>query len=316
MSILITGGTGFIGAEVLRQLVSQGASGNIHIVHRSGNYQRINDLLDHVHLIQADLADHETIAAIIEKTRPEVIYHLGAMLSIPSEGNPQASIETNAIGTYHLLEAARQNEVRQVLFASSIGVFGADIQEDFISDVTVQHPATVYGVTKVFGEQLGAYYKRKYGLDFRCIRYPSVIGPGVTTIGAVQFTSWIIEEPAKGKPYTVPVTPETTVPMVYYRDGARAIIDLGNAPLESIKTVTYLVDGVKPTPSMGELAVAVRAKIPDAQIEFVPDESLQALLDQLLHPLDDSRARSEWGWQPVYDGSAMIDDFLRALPHP
>jgi threonine 3-dehydrogenase len=195
MSTLITGGTGFIGAEVVRQLLARNAADDIHIAHRSGNFSRINDLVDHVHLIQADLADHDTIAAIIERTRPEVIYHLGAMLSIPSEGNPQAAIEANGIGTYRLLEAARQNEVRQVLFASSIGVYGADIQEDVISDVTIQRPATIYGVTKVFGEQLGAYYKRKYGLDFRGLRYPSIIGPGVTTIGVAQFTRrcWRIE---------------------------------------------------------------------------------------------------------------------------
>ena len=310
MSILMTGGTGFIGAEVVRQLLTRNPSEDLHIIHRSKNLQRINDLLDRVHLIQADLADYEAIAAIIETTRPQVIYHLGAMLSIPSEGNPQASIETNAIGTYRLLEAARQNEVRQVLFASSIGVYGADIQDEVISDITIQRPSLIYGVTKVFGEQLGMYYKRKYGLDFRGIRYPSIIGPGVTSFGVVQFTSWVIEAPAKGSAFTVPVKPETVIPQMYFRDAARAIIELGRAPLDAIQTVNYLVDGFKPTPTIGQLAQAVRAKLPAAQIDFAPDAQLQALLDESLHPLDDSRARSEWGWQPAYNTAAIIEDFL------
>jgi nucleoside-diphosphate-sugar epimerase len=100
---------------------------------------------------------------------------------------------------------------------------------------------------------------------------------------------------------------------MYYRDAGRAIIDLACAPLESIQTVNYLVDGVKPTPTIGELAEAVRQKIPAAQIDFAPDAQLQSLLDQMIRPLDDSRARAEWGWQPTYDRTAIIEDFLAGL---
>lgn len=317
MATLITGGTGFIGAEVVRQLLAQNPAENIHILHRSGNFQRIIDLLDKVHLIQADLADHDSISAIIENTRPTVIYHFGAMLTAQAEQNPQAAIQTNAIGTYQLLEAARQNEVQQVLFASSIGTYGADIVDENINDITLQRPLTVYGVSKVFGEQLGTYYKRKYGLDFRGLRYPAIVGPGVKTYSIVQFTSWLIERAAKGKPFTIPVRPETVVSTMYYKDAGRAIIELGNAPLEAIKTVNYLIDGFKPHLAIDELVEAVRTKIPNASIDFAPDLQLQMLLDRSLRPLDDSRAGSEWGWHPVYDVKAMIDDFLTELEsHP
>jgi nucleoside-diphosphate-sugar epimerase len=100
---------------------------------------------------------------------------------------------------------------------------------------------------------------------------------------------------------------------MYFRDAARAIIELGRAPLESIQTVNYLVDGVKPTPNVGEIAGAVRAKLPDAHIDFALDPQLQAVFDAALRPIDDSRARSEWGWNPEYDTAAIIEDFLAAM---
>ena len=63
----------------------------------------------------------------------------------------------------------------------------------------------MYGVTKVFGELLGRFYRRKCGLDFRGIRYPGIVGPGVTTWSLAQCTCWVIERPALGQPFTVPI---------------------------------------------------------------------------------------------------------------
>ena len=316
MTVLITGGTGFIGAEIARQLVTQGAR-DIFILHRRSNFQRLQDIDGQLHFVQADLGDVARITEVVQQIQPEVIYHLGAVLTGPGEANPQAAIQTNVQGMVALLEAARLNGVRQFLFASSIGAYGADIQEKMLTDVTLQRPFTIYGITKVFGEQLGAYYKRKYGLDFRGLRYPSIVGPGVKTPSVVQFTSWVIEECARGNPFTMTVTPETAVPLMYYKDAAQAMIQLGQAPLENIKTVNYLVDGLKPAPTVAQWAGTVRQAIPGATIDFAPDWGLQLILDQLLRPLDDSRARAEWGWQPAYDQAAIVTDFLLELQqHP
>ena len=188
---------------------------------------------------------------------------------------------------------------------------------DVITDLTLQRPFSIYGITKVFGEQLGAFYKRKYGLDFRGLRYPSIVGPGVKTPSVVQFTSWVIEECARGNPFSITVTPETAVPVMYYKDAARAMIQLGAAPVEAIETVNYLVDGVKPTPTAGRLAEIVRDRISGAQITFEPNAIMQAVIDQAIRPLDDHRARDEWNWQPAFDPEAIVDDFLVELrDHP
>jgi len=311
MATLITGGAGFIGAEVARILLEKGETRPV-VFNRNPSKKRLDDIADQVELMQGDLGNFSQVLDAVKKAKPHVIYHLGAILSVPSDADPAAAVRANAMGTFHVLEAARLFDVPKVLFSSSIGTYGLDIQDEVINDATIQRPQLFYGVTKVFGEQMGLFYKRKYGLDFRGVRYPSIIGAGVRTPGAAQYTSWVIEECAKGKPYTIWVKPETRIPVLYIKEAARAIVQLAEAPLENINTVVYLLDGVKPTPSAGELADVVSAKVPGAQIDFKPDEELLRIVESL-RPLDDSNARREWGWEPAYDLERIVDDFLQEL---
>jgi threonine 3-dehydrogenase len=127
----------------------------------------------------------------------------------------------------------------------------------------------------------------------------------------------VIEECAKGRPYTIRATPETAVPVLYFKDAGRALVQLGEVPLEAIRTVVYLLAGVTPTPSARELADMVRAKVPGSLITFSPDLTVQGVLDQMSLPVDDSGARTEWNWRPAYTQEEMVDDFLRELSlHP
>ena len=312
MSILITGGAGFIGLEVARQLLAAGETA-VTVYSRNPSPARLGDLTDRVTAVAGDVGNFSHVLDVVKSARPRVIYHLGAMLSVPSDADPASAIQTNAMGTFYVLESAKLFDVEQVIFSSSVGTYGLDMPDGPIDDLTIQRPVFLYGATKAFGEHLGLFYRRKYGLDFRGIRYPSVIGPGVTTPGAVQYTSWVIEACAAGKPFTVWVTPETRMPIMYLSEAAMATIRLAQAPKDSIKTVNYIVDGVKPTPSAGELVEAVRSKLPDARIDFRPDPKIQPLLDDMVRALDDTRAREEWGWQPTHDLTRIVDDFLAAL---
>ena len=97
-----------------------------------------------------------------------------------------------------------------------------------------------------------------------------------------------------------------------------AIVKLGEAPIKNIKKANYLVSGVKPIASAQELADAVLAKIPDANITFKPDLELKPILDNLLKPINDINAQKEWGWQAQYNQEDIIDDMieeLRCNPH-
>jgi threonine 3-dehydrogenase len=218
------------------------------------------------------------------------------------------------MGTFHVLEAAKLLGVPQVIFTSTLATYGLDLEVGaFVNDYSLQRPQLFYGVTKVFSELMGQFYRRKYGLDFRGVRYPSIVGPGVKTPGVVQYTSWMIEESIKGNPFTVHVGSETRTPVMYFKDAALSVIKLSRAPRENIKTVNYLIAGVKPVASAGELADIVKSRIPGAKIDFKPDMELQKILDKLLHPVDDGIAEKEWGWKADYDQGKIVDDFIAEM---
>jgi len=312
MAILVTGGTGFIGAEVVRLLLKEGEK-RVVVFHISPSMKRLEDVADQVEVVRGDLGNFSHMLNAVQRTRPSVIFHLGAMTSVPSDEDPAAAMQTNVLGTFHVLEAARLFEVPQVLFSSSIGTYGLGIQENVIDDYTLQRPEIFYGATKVFCEHMGLFYRRKYGLDFRGVRYPSIVGPGVRALGVVQYTSWVIEACAKGNPYVIWVNPETRVPVMYFRDAARAIVKLKETPLEKIKTVNYVLAGVSPVPSARELADVVKTKVPGAQIDFTPIPEVQKMVSRSLAAIDDSNAQKEWDWSPEYGLEAMVDDFLQEL---
>ena len=312
MAVLITGGTGFIGVEVARILLKKGEKRPV-VFDINPSTKRLDEIADQVKFVRGDLGNFSHVLDVVQRANPSVIYHLGGMLSVPSDADPAAALRANALGTFHVLEAAKLFNVSQVLFSSTIGTYGLDIQEEVINDYTLQRPQLFYGATKVFGEHMGLFYKRKYGLDFRAIRYPSIVGPGVKTPGVAQFTSWVIEVCARGEPFTITLKPETKVPVIYFKDAAQAIVRLGEAPLENIKTVNYIVAGVSPIASAGELADIVRAKVPGAEISFDPNSEVQVILDKFLLPLDDSNAQQEWGWRCEYDQERIVNDFLQEL---
>ena len=211
-----------------------------------------------------------------------------------------------------MLEAARLFDVPQVLFASSVVTYGPGLEVESISDTTLQRPQLFYGATKVFGEHMGQYYKTRYGIDFRGLRYPSVVGPNVTTPAVVQFTSWVIEQSARGNAYEMPVSTSARVPIMYYKDAARAMIELGNAPLKSIKTGMYNIAGISPVPSAEELATCIKSRVPGARITFLPDSDATSGLENL-PPMSDVNAHAEWGWTPQYDLDGTVDDFLEEM---
>ena len=151
-----------------------------------------------------------------------------------------------------------------MLFTSTVGTYGYDIEGGVLTDTTLQRPFLFYGATKVFAEHMGLFYKRKFGLDFRCVRYPSIIGPGVTTPGVAQYTSLVFEKAALGQEFIVWVPERTRIPIMNVEDAADSIVQLAAANVEQIETVNYLVAGISPTPSAAELVSAARERFPEA----------------------------------------------------
>jgi len=215
------------------------------------------------------------------------------------------------LGTYYVLEAARLFDVKRVIFSGSQSIFSAVNPNDpTINDFSTTRPDTVYGTAKLLSENIGLCYRRLYGIDFRGLRLATVIGPGATAHGYLDYFNKAIEESIYGRPYAICVAPRNRVPIIHVKD-AVPLIELAAAPADAIKTVNYNVLGPTPTPSAQELVDTVKAKIPAAALKFEINEDFQKLLDtNIVKPFDDSRARSEWGWKSRLNLDAIVEDFI------
>lgn len=312
MAKLITGGTGFIGAELARMLVDR--QEEVVLFDVAPNAVRIKGMEDRVKLVLGNLANCSEVFNVVKDHPIEGIYHLGGMLTIPSNMNPWASFQSNVWGTLHVLEAARLLDIEKVVFASSIATYGLDTTP-MITDVTLQRPTTMYGIGKLYCEHLGMFYKNRFGLDFRSVRYPSVIGPGVKTPGVAQYNPWMIEHAALGKPYECFVTEETKSPVMYFKDAAICIDLLYQAPKEKIKTVNYNVTGVTPVQTAKELEGIIKKFVSDFQVTYRPDPKVMEFYQNFhVEVYDDSRARKEWGWNSRYPNFEMVvKDFIEEV---
>ena len=308
MNVLITGGCGFIGLKISKSLLDKGHS--VFIMDVQSDYLKQHKELDTVTFIPGTVTSQAHLINALSGNKIEWLVHLAARLSAPSEEDPWATYEINVRGTYHALEAARICNIERFVFSSSIASYGLHLPP-VINDETIQRPIGMYGVTKVFGEHLGTFYRRRFGLDFRSIRFPQVIGPGVKTPGVAQCIPMVIEAAAKGEPFEMWIEKGSILPVLYYKDGIEALSSLILAPREQIKTINYNLAGIKV--AAGDLVNMIRSVIPDAKIDFRPNSNSVEIVKTLPVNLDDSRLRSETGYKPRYDLERAVKDFIHEV---
>jgi len=316
MKALITGGTGFIGAELARTLVGKGE--DVTLFDIAPNYTRISDIRDNINVVQGNLVYGAEVFNVVKDNNIESIYHLAAMMGVPSNANPWASFQINVVGTMNVLEAARLFGVNKVVLISTISTYGLN-RPSVVTDDTIQRPTSMYGCCKLYCELLGRFYRSRFGLDFRAVRFPAIIGPGVVTPGPPQYIARLIEYPALGKPYECCLSEDTKCAVIYFKDAVRAVDMVSQAPKDRIKTINYNIAGVTPTPTAKEIELTVKKYIPESQISYKPDsEVVDYYRSTHIDVFDDSRARKEWDWQPAYsDFDRIVPDIINELQlHP
>ncbi len=200
MRILITGGAGMLGRKLTERLTRDGALGSTAI-----------SQLSTIDVAPPDVADlsEPGVAAEAISTRPDVIFHLAAVVSGEAEADLEKGYRVNLDGTRQLLDAIREagdGYRPRVVFSSSIAVFGPPFPEA-IRDDHPPAPLTSYGTQKAIGELLLADYSRRGLLDGIAIRLPTIcVRPGPPNRAASGFFSSIIREPLSGREAILPVS--------------------------------------------------------------------------------------------------------------
>ena len=306
-TILVTGARGQIGSDLIPALRDLYPTAKIVA---SGRRMKASQNLDLVDYEVLDVTDRQRLETIIKQYRVDTVYHLAGVLSAKGEQNPQLCWDINVNGLKNILEAAKSYRLK-VFCPSLIAVFGATTPKFQTPQLTIQNPSTMYGITKVAGELLCQYYADRFGVDVRSLRFPGIISYNTPGGGTTDFAVEIFTEAIRKGHYTCFVRPETRLPMIYMPDAIAAILQLMEAEPKTI-TVRSSYNLFAISFSAAELVAEIQQHLPNFTCDYQPDFR-QAIADSWPAVIDDSQARTDWGWQHSYDLAAIVADMLEQL---
>ena len=305
--ILIIGSSGQIGTELVLRL--REIYGNENVVAsdiRKGNYE----VMESGPFEFLDVTSKSDIKEVLEKHQIKEVYLMVAILSVIAEQNPQKAWELNMNSLFNILDLAKDGTIEKVFWPSSIAVFGPDTPKINTPQDTIIKPSTVYGISKLAGENWCAYYSQKYGIDVRSIRYPGLISYKTTPGGGTtDYAVEIFYEAIKRKSYTCFLEENTVLPMMYMDDAINATIEVMQAErMDSY--ISYNLGAFSFSPK--ELAEAIQKQIPEFTISYKPD-SRQQIAQTWPQSIDDSQAKNDWGWESKTGLDEMVITMLQGL---
>jgi len=241
------------------------------------------------------------------------LIHLSSVLSAVGERNLKKAMELNIRGIEHALEVAYKNELR-IYAPSSIAAFGPSTPQVDTPDEVIMRPTTIYGVSKVYLELLGEYYHKKFGVDFRSIRYPGILSaetmPGG---GTTDYAIDIFYKAVKGEKYTCFLAKDVALPMMYMPDCLKGTVQLLEAENEKLKSRTYNLAAISFTPE--QIANEIKSQLPKGNtfdVTYEPDFRNNIALSWP-RSLSDKNARRDWGWKHQFGLKEMTKDMLTKI---
>ena len=297
MRILVTGGAGFIGSHTVDALVAAGTH-EVSVLDSlsSGKREQVNPA---VRFYEADLRNADAIVPILEREKPEVIYHLAAQMDVRrSVADPALDAGINLVGFLNVIEAARRNGLRRVVFASTGGAIYGE-QEQFPCDEDhPRRPVSPYGVAKLATEAYLFFYKVQYEIDYVALRYANVYGPRQDPHGEAGVVAIFCGRMLEGKPSTIFGDGEQTRDYIFVGDVARAnVAALGAKASDAFNIGTGVETNVNQL--YRSLASAAGLKTPPSYAPARPGEQRRSVISP-------ARAGQVLGWRP----EVTLDDGL------
>ncbi len=287
MRILVTGGAGFIGSHTVDALV---AAHQVSVLDdlSAGKRGQVNPA---ARLHEADLRDAVAVARILEAERPEVIVHLAAQMDVRrSVADPAFDAQVNLAGFLNLMEAARRNGLRRVVFSSTGGAIYGEQEQFPCGEDHPSRPVSPYGVAKLATENYLFFYRAQYGIEYSSLRYANVYGPRQDSHGEAGVVAVFCGRILKD------------LPCVIYGDGAQTrdyvfVEDVVRANLAAVERAASgpLNIGTGVETSVNSLYSALASM---AGVERPPEHAAARLGEQRRSAISAERAERVLGWRP------------------
>lgn len=307
--VLLLGAGGQIGVELTEALCKKYGAENVLPTDIKESHPLLESMGRYARL---DAMDKEAIGALIKDEGFTQVYHLAAVLSATGEQNPKLAWDINMESLMGLLELGKELGLKKIFWPSSIAVFGPSSPKHQTAQATIIEPASMYGITKNAGENLCAYYNKKYDMDIRSIRYPGLISykspPGG---GTTDYAIDIFYKALEGNTFSCFLREDAYLPMMFMDDAIRATLELMDAPKESLTIRRgYNVTALSFSPA--EIAQEIKKHFPDFTIEYNPDYR-QEIANDWPASIDDSVAQNDWGWKEEFDLPKLVTTMIDGI---
>lgn len=316
MHIVITGAAGFLGQRLVDHLVKAGQL--------AGSTLSRLTLIDQVEPDRPDSdgVDVQTLALDISQTgaldevlseRPDVIYHLAAVVSSAAEADLDLGMRVNFDATRAILDGCREHKLSRtrLIMASSVAAYGGDLP-DILDDMTALHPQNSYGAQKAMSELLINDFSRRGIVDGLVLRLPTiVIRPGRPNAAASSFASSILREPLNGETAICPVSPDLELFIMSPATVVDALVhgaEVSGDALGSFRA--FMLPGI--TVSVSEMLETLRevgGESALARVEFKPDPKIEAIVGSWPSRFSNLRA-SKLGFKSDRDFREIVKAFM------
>jgi UDP-glucose 4-epimerase len=298
MKFLVTGGTGFIGWRVARNLLGRGVP--VVVVDWSIDpsvRHRLNAERDGLAtFVECDVSESRDLVRIFD-AHPDITHaiHLAYVMSAEVEADPPLGVRVNVLGMANMFESALKHGLQRLVFTSSETVYGASQRvygDRAVTEMDCCSPADhvfTYGVMKILNEFMAQKYVQKHGISIACARPPIVFGHGRKR-GSLLWAETFVSLPAIGEPVSLPFPAETRDCWVYVDDCAEQLVRLALKP----KLAHFAYNSTACSVSAREFANLVRHWLPEAEISFDESKPSTPLVDEL----DGSRLIEEIDFTP------------------
>jgi nucleoside-diphosphate-sugar epimerase len=307
-TILVTGGSGFIGAAVVEALASRGDRVVAFDLVETQRLKELRAAHPHVTFSAGELTEWPQLAQVFRHSRPQAVIHCAAIVGVVNSlASPIATMRVNVEGSLNVLAAMRLFDVCRLVNLSTEEVYGA-FTADRIDESHPCRPSKPYGISKYAVEQLCRDDAATYGTSITHIRTCWVYGPGLPR---PRVPKTLIDGALEGRPMHIPAGGDFRVDHVYIADVVQGIVkavDKATTPQD----VYHIASGQ--APSLAEIVEIVRELVPGADIAIGPGH--YAFADGVepvrKGALDISRARRELNYSPRYDIRSGLEAYVDA----
>jgi nucleoside-diphosphate-sugar epimerase len=313
-AILITGGSGLVGANVIRLLLDRGEQPVLFDVALNEKLlQAVGVDAKSIPTVRGDVADLPGLISAIRDHGIDRVIHLAAFLGEEVQRRPYSGVRLNLMGTVNVLEAARLEGVKRVVLSSSSTVYLGSLGEGGpkkIDETIPLNPLSIYAATKASAEFLGRTYAKRFGFEFVTVRFAALYGPSPASLKATreQAIQQMVRAALKGETATIN-WPYGPAELLYGKDAAKGAVlaCLKENPQDKIFHI-----GSGETATGEQIVAALKTHFPKATLTLRKGERPMPYPEERV-PQDRSRAREQLGYEPDYLLEKALGDYAGTL---